>query len=179
MTIWYTADTHFGHAKIIEHCNRPFATKDDMDAALIRNWNNRIRPTDTVYHGGDFTFRSPHHIDYYLEQLNGQKHLIWGNHDDNKTRKSRLWTSSQPMVELKISGKLIVLLHYGMRVWRNSGRGSLHFFGHSHGKLPGDSQSCDIGVDCWDFKPVTLEDIEARLATLPQRKSEHTASSDQ
>ena len=64
----------------------------------------------------------------------------------------------------------VVLLHYAMKVWPRSHRGALHFYGHSHGTLPGDSQSVDVGVDCWDFRPVRLDEIRRRLATLPPHR---------
>ncbi len=44
-------------------------------------------------------------------------------------------------------------------------------YGHSHGSLPGNSQSVDVGVDNgWGYKPVTLAQIEQRLKTLPEYK---------
>jgi hypothetical protein len=52
-----------------------------------------------------------------------------------------------------------VLCHYALRTWNGSHRGALRLYGHSHGGLAGDSQSVDVGVDCWDFRPVTLDEI--------------------
>ncbi len=42
MTTWFTADTHFGHANIIRHCDRPFASIEEMDDELIRRINERV-----------------------------------------------------------------------------------------------------------------------------------------
>jgi calcineurin-like phosphoesterase family protein len=53
----------------------------------------------------------------------------------------------------------LVLCHYAMRTWNRSHYGAIQLYGHSHGNLPGDSQSCDVGVDCWGFRPVSLEEI--------------------
>lgn len=82
---------------------------------------------------------------------------------------SRLWASSQAYAEV-VEGDRLVLLHYAMRVWNRSGRGSLHLYGHSHGNLPGDRQSCDVGVDVFGFRPVSLAEIKHHLATLPERR---------
>jgi calcineurin-like phosphoesterase family protein len=71
------------------------------------------------------------------------------------------WTSTQPYAEIEVGGDLVVLFHYAMRVWNRSHRGAWHLFGHSHGQLQPEGRSCDVGVDCWDFKPVSLEKIIA------------------
>lgn len=167
MAIWFTADTHFGHNRIRELAKRPFATVDEMDAAMISRWNQRVSSLDTVYHVGDFAFSSH---DNYLLVLKGQKHLIRGNHDhSNRIKKATGWASISDMLTVEIDKTPIVLCHYGLRVWSRSHYGALHFYGHSHGNLPGDSQSCDVGVDCWDFRPVSLDEIRARLATSKKR----------
>ena len=49
-----------------------------------------------------------------------------------------------------------------MRSWPGLFRGTRHLFGHTHATLPGTSQSCDIGVDAWDFAPVSVDEIIAR-----------------
>jgi calcineurin-like phosphoesterase family protein len=171
MTVWFTSDTHFGHANIVKYSNRPFASVLEMDEALIANWNARVRPNDEVWHLGDFTFKAEAEATLYLNRLNGLKHLIWGNHDSERVRSLALWASSQPYAELSMNGKRIVLLHYGLRVWNRSHHGALHFYGHSHGSLPGDRQSCDVGVDnpVCRYAPWRLEEIERHLAALPER----------
>jgi calcineurin-like phosphoesterase family protein len=172
MTVWFTSDTHFGHANIIGYSQRPFASTEEMDAVLICNWNARVRPQDEIWHLGDFTFRSEKAASLYLNRLNGRKHLVWGNHDSEKVRQLDAWASSLPYAELALDGRKIVLLHYGLRVWNKSHHGALHFYGHSHGSLPGDRQSCDVGVDnpACVYAPWRLEEIEQHLATLPERE---------
>lgn len=54
MTWWFTSDTHFDHANVIEYCKRPFSNVEEMNEAMIRNWNKRVMPEDTIFHLGDF-----------------------------------------------------------------------------------------------------------------------------
>ena len=168
---WFTADTHLGHANIIKHCNRPFAGAEEMDAALIATWNAVVRKDDDIWHLGDFAYRSAKAPADYLRRLNGRKHLIWGNHDTEQSRTATGWVSSQAYAEITVEGTRVVLFHYGMRTWRGVGRGTLHLYGHSHGRLPGDRQCCDAGVDAWDYRPVMLREIQAFLKTQAERVS--------
>jgi calcineurin-like phosphoesterase family protein len=170
--IFYTSDTHFGHSNIIKYCKRPYQTVEEMDEDMIRRWNSVVGRNDTVYHLGDFAFKNADAVSNYLRRLHGHIHLVWGNHDSNQTRKLPAWASSQPYLEIKDGTDFIVLSHYGHRVWNRSHHGSLMLYGHSHGTLPGNSQSLDVGADCWDLTPITLQQIKTRLQTLPNYTSE-------
>lgn len=173
MTVWFTSDTHFGHAAIIRLCGRPFASVEEMDATLVANWNAVVRPGDEVWHLGDFAYRNAQPAASYLHRLNGRIHLVWGNHDREETRRLPHWASSQPYAEISVGGQRLVLFHYALRVWNKAHRGALHLYGHSHGRLPGDRQCCDVGVDnpAWGYRPVRLDEIARFLATQPERKA--------
>ena len=82
MKIFAIADLHFGHKNIIKYCNRPFADTDEMDRALIKNWNETVSNNDTVLVLGDVGFGSKEYIACLIKQLNGKKFLIMGNHDN-------------------------------------------------------------------------------------------------
>ena len=168
-TTWFTSDTHLGHANIIKHCARPFGTVQEMDAALIAAWNAMVGEDDDIWHLGDFSYRSAKAAADYLRRLNGRKHLVWGNHDSEQSKTAAGWVSSQAYAEITVDGTPVVLFHYGLRTWRRVGRGAIHLYGHSHGNLPGDGQSCDAGVDAWNYRPVTLAEILNHLTTLPAR----------
>lgn len=179
---WFTAANHFGHKRIIEFAKRPFNSVQQMDEHMIYLWNCKVAFSDTVIHVGDFAFADH---EWYLSRLNGQKRLILGNHDHSKRWKpaltKNLWATVDDMLTVTVDDTSIVCCHYGMHVWNRSHYGALHFYGHSHGNLPGDSQSTDVGVDCWDFRPVSLKEIKERLATLPQRRAvdHHVGGSDE
>ena len=78
--IYFTADTHFGHANIVRMCERPYPDVDTMNEAMIAAWNERVHGNDTVYIVGDMFLRcaDPERI---LKRLKGKKRLIVGNHD--------------------------------------------------------------------------------------------------
>lgn len=172
MATYFTSDTHFGHAGIVEHGFRAFPSVEVMDDAMVANWNASIAPHDTVWHLGDFTLAGAEVAESYLSRLNGKIHLIWGNHDRNSVRKLSRWVSSQYATEINLDGHRLTLCHYAMRVWNQCHRGTLMLHGHSHANLPGTSQSLDVGVDAWEFQPVTLGQILARLASLPPFKAD-------
>ena len=165
MNTYFTSDLHLGHDNIRKFCNRPFKTTKEMDETIIRNWNGIITDRDTVYVLGDLSFRGGN-PDNYLTRLKGHKHLIIGNHDSKDTIRSKYWESVNNLRTIKIDGEKIVLSHYSMRVWDCSFHGSWHLFGHSHGRLPPTTiikdgielvRSFDVGVDCWDFSPISFE----------------------
>ncbi len=164
---WFTADQHFGHRDIIRSCNRPFADVEEMNETLIANWNARIDRQDRVFCVGDLAYRLEERaLASIFRRLNGHKHLIVGNHDDNVTKRLP-WASVNQMVQTKVDGDKLFLCHYAMRTWNAARYGTIHLFGHSHGELAGTHNSLDVGVDVWDMAPVNLAEIKLRLAETP------------
>ena len=62
---------------------------------------------------------------------------------------------------MTVDGAALVLCHYAFRTWKNMGRGSIDLHGHSHGKLKPQTRQYDVGVDLFDYRPVTLATILA------------------
>ena len=123
-------------------------------------------------HLGDFAMgASPAECQAFFGRLNGTKHLVRGNHD--KPRVLDLpWASQHDLVQTTVDGTRLVLCHYAMRSWPGAWRGALHLFGHTHGTLPPTRQSCDVGVDAWAYRPVTLGEIRERLAGVDEEPEE-------
>lgn len=163
---FFTSDTHFGHRNIIQYCNRPFATVEEMDEEMIRRWNEVVGQDDVVYHLGDFAM-GKNSAPKTLERLNGRKHFVWGNHDSKQTRELPHWESAQPYLEINLDGHFVVLCHYKFDVFNRSHRGAVQLYGHSHGSMPGNNQQIDCGVDCWDYRPVDLQTLLRGMAKLP------------
>ena len=166
MAVFFTADTHFGHANIIKHCGRPFADAAAMDAALVDNWNAAVGPKDTVYHVGDFAYRAAGPAGDYLDRLNGTIHLVRGNHDDGVLKEcGDRFASVSDLSKVRWEGARIILCHYALRVWDGSHKGAWHLYGHTHGDLPDDpaSLSFDVGVDCHDYRPLSFAEVAEKM----------------
>ena len=186
---FFTSDNHFCHRNIIEYCKRPFANPDEMDEEMIDRWNAVVKPHDMVYHVGDVSLLKKHSMNHdalrhKLARLHGKKHIVWGNHDYGvkHTIQAAGFHELGELYELHVPPESnggvkqkIVLCHYAMRVWNESHYGSYHLYGHSHGTLPDDpaSRSCDVGVDSWDFYPVTMEQINAHMAKKTWKPIDH------
>jgi len=85
-SVFLVSDTHFGHAGVCRFTRddgvtklRPWTDPEEMDEAMVRAWNERVRPTDKVYHLGDVVINR--RALKIMHRLNGDKVLIRGNHD--------------------------------------------------------------------------------------------------
>lgn len=170
--VWFTADTHFCHAKVIEYCRRPFASADEMDVHMIAAWNAVVGKNDAVYHLGDFAMsRDPRTVRRIFQQLNGQKFLTPGNHDAAAT-KALPWSCADHIQIKNLDGTKIVMCHYAMTDWPGSHHGAIQLYGHRHGGRASTHVQLDVGVDVWGFAPIGIEDIKRRLAETPAPEAE-------
>jgi calcineurin-like phosphoesterase family protein len=174
--LYFTSDIHFGHKKIIEYCNRPFASVEEMDETIIDNWNKTVKPTDDIYVVGDFSFSNLERTKQIFKRLNGNKYLIMGNHDDEEINSQLGWKFMKPVHELKYNKQSIWLSHYPHRSWNKSFHGSWALFGHAHGTAKPWGLSCDVGVDCWNFCPVSFYQIQELMKTRPKFDTEYENS---
>lgn len=167
--IFFTADTHFGHAAVLgfQDTPRPFASIEEHDKHLIRQWNSVVGRKDKVWHLGDFALGKPEAAARIFCRLNGDKHLVTGNHD-RQWVKDLGWGSVHEYHETAVDKQRVVLSHYAMRTWNAKRYGAVQLYGHSHGQLPGNRQSLDVGVDVWDWTPAAWPEIRARLDSYPK-----------
>jgi len=185
--VFFTSDTHFGHANVIRYCNRPFSSVAEMDEALINNWNSVVAKNDLVYHLGDFAFYPTEKIKEVISRLNGTILFVPGNHDKNLIKAisqfsfggkalllDRLHSETVTIEDERIP---FVLCHYAMRVWDKSHYGAIHLYGHSHGTLFDDpnSRSMDVGVDTNNMFPYSLQDVLVRMYQKVYKPVDHHA----
>lgn len=162
--IYFTSDHHFNHRNIIDFCNRPFTSVEEMNEHMIDAWNSVVKKGDMVYHLGDFaiTGYSKSHVttvENLLSRLNGNKILIKGNHDSDAVLKAKGWANIHNMYHVRDRDKRFILCHYAMRTWQFKAHGSIHLYGHSHANLPDYDRSMDVGVDNVGYVPLLLEEI--------------------
>lgn len=184
----FTADHHFGHTNILKYANRPFENVDDMNESMISKWNEVVGSDDTVYYVGDFTLAGFEPFVQYVMRLNGKIKFIPGGHDHRwlkdfdqfvvPSKSGHFAEILPPLYSLEIPNKgkyplVIVLCHYPLLTWDRSHYGAFHLHGHSHGKIGKIGKSgmeeldpplkrgerMDIGVDCHDYYPVSLEKV--------------------
>ena len=179
MGIFLTSYNHFYHRNVLELSKRPFGSLEEMHEGMISNWNKVVRSEDTIYVIGDmFLTKSGkattrERVDSVLDRLKGKIHIIPGNHDwhiwkiayksDGIYETAGCKTSViilDQLTEITINEQLLVLCHYPMKSWNKKHYGSIHLHGHTHG-MGGtyDKNAIDVGVDCWDYTPVSIDQI--------------------
>lgn len=176
MATHFFTDPHFFHASpdrpdgIIRMCARPFSNGREMNETMAASWRAVVRKDDDVIVLGDFAHRAdPAALTKLFMSLPGRKHLVVGNHD-GETTKALPWDSVKDIVYVVVESTRLVLCHYPLLTWAGSRKPTtLQLYGHTHGRIPGNQQSCDIGVDVMGWAPVRLSAIKAHMATLPPR----------
>ena len=162
-----------------------FSSVEEMNEVIIEKNNERVRKGDLVYDLGDLALKTTEeNVLSCLNRMNGQRYQFEGNHDDiaKKLAKKGAFVWFKQLKELSLSKpyfdntQKITLCHYALRVWPDSFKGSFQLYGHSHGMLPEDWEcpEChfvdpphalqfDVGVDCHNFYPVSIEEVKAKM----------------
>ena len=179
--LWFTSDSHWSHQKIIELCNRPFSSVEEMNEKLIENWNSVVKPTDTVFHLGDFCFGGSQAWNSVLDRLNGNILLIKGNHDEKNLKQGFMmkfkWVGYQ--LHLLIENRSIYLNHFPFLcyggTYRNPENQVWQAFGHIHSGPYSESgrdlnrsklifpTQYDVGVDNNNFTPISWEQLKEKI----------------
>jgi len=179
--IYFTSDQHFGHKNIIQYCNRPYSSIEEMNESLINNFNNIVTGDDVTYHLGDFALSKKYLP--IVQRLNGKHHLITGNHDHcypwkgfkNKYINLYLdagFSTIEREMELEIDGLGLCLLNHMPYIGDSHNNDRYQQFrpvkdnkhrhllcGHIHNKWKMTDNMINVGVDVWDYKPASIEQI--------------------
>jgi len=177
-SVFLVSDTHFGHRGVCHFTRndgvtklRPWDTPEEMDEAMVKAWNECVKPTDKVYHLGDVVINRRSLVT--MSRLNGDKVLIRGNHDifpDDEYRKY--------FRELRAYHVMngMILSHIPIHE-ESLGRFGVNIHGHLHanrvmkaGPASGefvnkvvDPRYHCVCVEHTDFAPILFEDVQKRI----------------
>ena len=163
MSIYFTADTHFSQERTLKLSKRPFEDVREMDLTLLVNWNKIIKPTDTIYHLGDFGLMNIRPL------LNGKIILIKGNYERNLPHLLEGYENYfDEIYEYihKITYKYknvdynITMAHEPSRLKEISiSNNNINIFGHVHKLCMIKPYGLCVSSDAHHFKPISLDDV--------------------
>jgi calcineurin-like phosphoesterase family protein len=177
--VYFTADQHHNHNRIIQYCRRPFATVEQMDATLIHRFGTCVTPEDIVYDLGDFALCGGGSVAHVADRLRGlleqmpckQRYLYLGNHDNRRASRRAGWTDVFTGAETVrvMWGTLRMQLCHRLD-WpslnKYDGVVDVILHGHRHRDAFGRVQhvtprlvTIDVGVDAWNFAPVSAHQL--------------------
>jgi len=172
--VYFISDTHFLHSNIVDYCERP----QNHNKLIIENWNKVVNPDDYVFHLGDFSAgvgKVPGGYEKLMKiasLLNGEKHLIKGNHDHFKDEQYIRDFHFSSVQDYAIY-KNLFLCHYPLiidsytkphlidtfkklkELFKESGSDYL-IHGHSHRKKFG-GKRINVAVEQTNYKPISLD----------------------
>lgn len=154
--VFLTSDSHFGHENIIQYCNRPFVSAQEMDETLIERWNSAVKPADKVYHLGDVAMNE-RALKAVMPRLNGSKRLIRGNHDIFKTKLYLQWFKEVYSIRV-LDG--LALTHIPIHP-DSMGRYRANVHGHVHNSTALKFPYVNVCVEVTGYAPVALESVTA------------------
>jgi len=172
--VYFTSDTHFNHANIIGFCSRPFKNVNEMNEALIANWNRVVGADDIVFHLGDFCLGGSAEWTNVLNRLNGKIYLIVGNHDMKNLRQSYYDRFEEIVMQkhIEIGNQKIYLNHCPFLCYGGAYKDTWQLFGHVHTSKNNTGKDAsrlnmlfptqyDVGVDNNNFTPVSFDQVKA------------------
>jgi calcineurin-like phosphoesterase family protein len=159
MTNWIWSDLHLWHTNIIQYCNRPFVTIEEMNETLLTAWRRTVKEKDTIFNLGDFCLgQSKDAISKLVKNLPGKKIIILGNHDRGH---SLQWWRDIGFSEVYpypiIYHKWVILSHE--EVFLNDNYPYINIHGHHHNKQFVSSNYINVSVEHTQYKPVSLDEI--------------------
>jgi calcineurin-like phosphoesterase family protein len=152
-----TADPHYNHARIIWFAGRPFPDVKSMERSLINCWNLVVGRNDNVLVLGDFILVERERAPEIVSQLNGNIHLLRGNHD---RWRSDAWFKDAGFVEIydeQIAMGNIIFSHKPIPARDLGDMFNVH--GHVHRHCSNDPKHLCICPEVTEYCPLTMDQI--------------------
>ena len=161
-----TSDTWFGRPQILQIANRPFNDVEEMNTALIKNWNKKIKKSDVVFHLGNFAW-DPTTARKVLKKLNGRIFFLKGSADKALEEVINEFPNASFFSDdiMELTDFDAVICHYPLEVWNGKDSGTTHMHGHTVYSLRTDLKRCNrinVCTDFWNYTPInylTLKDF--------------------
>ncbi|RAK45945.1 hydrolase [Macrococcus epidermidis] len=175
--IYFISDTHFYHKNIAESRG---LTVEEMNTLMINNWNNIVNEDDEVYILGDLFYRATiEQANEILNNLNGTKHLVIGNHDKHYLKRKEFnkhhFKTIKDIIEFNYEGYHFFLCHYPVIDWNRKHYGSIHLYGHIHDNISYESilgpQSINVSVELIEYTPISINKIIEKITGFTKRYS--------
>lgn len=163
MTVWFTADTHFGSQRTLELSRRPFKDTHTMDNDIFSWWIALFEPGDVLYHLGDFG--EFERAMGWLKYKGVTCHLILGNYEEDAISSGEY--TREDLLDMgfaSVNNSLHIPELDGIfAVHRpedcDKRPGAFNIFGHIHGRQTVKRYGLDVGVDAHHFRPVSADDV--------------------
>ena len=170
--IYLSSDHHFYHGNIIKYCNRPFQSIDEMNSVMIENWNKVVKTGDSVYYLGDFAFAPYEKILPIFKSLNGNKMLAAvGNHDSGAIKRLPWITTVTKNLNFPYKDEWHYFSHYPTDVINEADtkkfKHKYYFHGHCHNNGGIHRNKIDVGVDGWNYSPVSIDILIQKIKDTP------------
>ena len=180
----FYSDPHLGHANIIKYCNRPFASIAEMESELVRRYNEVVGPRDTVLWCGDAFFGDASRSKEILNNMNGRKILVKGNHDKSPAVMTEIgFDLCLTECTLRIAGRSCRVSHFppaypGVQdteqTWKDKykslrpklAKGEILIHGHTHSTERIRDNCIHVGVDAWDYRPALMSEVEGLVSQV-------------
>ena len=168
MEEFFTADWHLFHKNTIGYCNRPIKSIIQMQQRMIYEHNQVVGEDDVVWNLGDVTMLSAEYtgkVGKEVNKFNGTKHLVLGNHDSWKptSYENAGFSTIHTATWFERDGLTFYLVHDPAKYTtiQNDPK-SILLCGHIHQlfqHLLPDKRVINVGVDVWNFKPISYNII--------------------
>jgi len=167
-SIFFTSDTHFNDPRL-NIFNRPFKNMETMNRIIVKRWNSVVGKNDTVYHLGDFATNIEGYE--YAKKLNGNIHLIVGNHDEPFLSKVKPYFKSISQNKIiTIKGTPYYLTHKPIDTKAHM----MNLCGHIHGLWKvANKNIINVGTDAWHFYPISENNIENQKNSIQKYYDEN------
>lgn len=177
--IWFCSDHHLGHANVIKfegpngHPARTiFSSIEEHNEYIIEKHNSVVRPCDKVYIVGDLCWNSS--SINLVKRMTGNKILIMGNHDKQKT-KSYLNCIGELRGVVYLSKEInAIITHIPVHPAQLEHRFEYNIHGHLHCHRINDPRYLNVSMEQIDYTPIDLDEVILRLTNQMKEFEERT-----